>query len=187
MNGSDNNCDLKIDSNNIELRQLAIDQTFGLDDKNNFNLKNIEIEPYSSTMSTSASMNSSMTSSGSSMTTEQKAATPTVQAGDEKVTKNNHQYKKYTSRIKKTLTYDVIKDNCDDNYANSNQNDDASVCTTAKYSINTNLLLGNTDDLINKINEKKMNGDKSSDDVDALSTRVIVNGSQVREIFYFLK
>jgi hypothetical protein len=115
-------------TNNIELRQMAIDQTFGLD-KNN-----IEIKPFSSA---SASMNSSVTSTGSSIT-EQKS-------------RNNHRYQKYATGKNKKLTYDVIKDGENNSESNVNYDDNASYCTTT-MTLNTNLLLGDTDDLINRIN-----------------------------------
>jgi hypothetical protein len=45
--------------------------------------------------------------------------------------------------------------------------------------LNTNLLLGDTDDLINRINKKKGDNVEYVDNFEALSTRAIVNGSQV--------
>ena len=146
-------------SSNIELRQMTINQLFGVD-KNN-----IEIQPFSSTLSTSASMNSSVTSTGSSIT-EQKP-------------RNTHRNIKYTSGRNKRLTYDVIKDGGDvNNNTDYHFDDNASNCTTA-MTVNTNLLLGDTDELMNRI--KKKQEEEVFEENEGLSTRAMVNGGQVRD------
>jgi hypothetical protein len=69
----------------------------------------------------------------------------------------NNKQKKYGARITKTLTYNLAN--------NENDADDVK----SLKSVNTNLLLGDTEKLISKIKEKKK-------DVEALSPRALVNG-----------
>jgi hypothetical protein len=108
--------------------------------RNSVGNKNLKI--FSSSNSTSPSLNSSVSSTESEQTN-----------GGNKVLNG--------SGITKTSTYDVL---------NIGDSADIEVNKSCSQSINTNLLLGDTENLINKINEKNK-------DFEALSTRATVNSS----------
>lgn len=251
-NNNNNNHVMNINGggNNIELRSKAIERTFGVNDNDNTNnyrrslIDEFSFNNNNNTQNDNTLIRDLINNSFSTSSTTGSAATDTITSdigapiGFDSATitksnkRNNNNNKKYSSRIKKTLTYDVIKDNCDDNNENAQQdgdvddNDDdddyglinlndantdltdkqqhnSNSSRSTKVSVNTNLLLGDTDALISKLNEKKQEKKRASaaaaattspippsqssmhttteqiNEVEALSTRVVINGSQI--------
>ena len=159
-----NNCGSYNDAE-FEIRTKAINQAFGIDyNTNNINddvqsssemVKDVgqdELTPRNSVgnknLKLFSSSNSTSPSSASSIESEQTNARNIVFNGN-------------SSGITKTLTYDVLK---------IDGSVDIETNKSCSQSINTNLLLGDTDNLMNKINEKNK-------DFEALSTRATVNSS----------
>jgi hypothetical protein len=160
-----------------KLRTEAIDYIFGVNQTEDKTLLNDE-----TFVSNSFDTNiTGSTSTNDSFSSETSPASKQHEKSDD--SQKKRQLIKYSNRIKKTLTYDVIRDsdNSLNMQANGHDDDedqayiDDNATTIGQLSLCTDMLLGDTNDLMRKINQKKTTINRI--ELDALSSRAVVNNS----------